>query len=335
MCGLMTILIYVSGKRKKSSRDSESSSSKISTSDIQSIVEKLRNQRHRDSTRNNYYSIWHSFNKFILRLDNKPRNWGDRLTLFVAYLIENKRKSSTIKCYISAIRAVLENGNIKLNEDEALLKSLTRACKIHRDKVTNKLPIRLSLLRTLLRNVDKLFDTAQPYLCTMYKALISTTYYSMFRVGEVTASQHVVKAKDVFMGMNKDKMMFILHSSKTHNQGDKPQIIKIKSDRKAKSKDKMFCPFHLLNSYRKMRKHYTSDDEQFFVFRDGSPVLPSHLRKILKDLFKKLNINPNGYTITALRLGRATDLLEMGVSVETIRKLGRWKSSAVYTYLRV
>ena len=52
-------------------------------------------------------------------------------------------------------------------------------------------------------------------------------YFGMFRIGEMTESQHVVKAKDVHIGINKDKLMFVLHSSKMHGKGTKPQIVKI------------------------------------------------------------------------------------------------------------
>ena len=51
---------------------SSSSSSKISMSDIQSIVEQLKLQRHRQSTKDNYYGIWKTFNQFFIRLDIKP-----------------------------------------------------------------------------------------------------------------------------------------------------------------------------------------------------------------------------------------------------------------------
>ena len=75
--------------------------------------------------RNNYYGIWKNFNRFILRLDIKPTNWEDRLVMYVAYLIHMKRRSTTIKSYISAIKAVLFNGGIAINEDTALLAALT------------------------------------------------------------------------------------------------------------------------------------------------------------------------------------------------------------------
>ena len=55
----------------------------------------------------NYYGIWKTFNQFIVRLDFKPTNWEDRITLFAGHLIHLGRKSNTVKSYISAIKAVL------------------------------------------------------------------------------------------------------------------------------------------------------------------------------------------------------------------------------------
>ena len=63
-------------------------------------------------------------------------NWEDRLVLFIGFLIEKKRKASTIKSYISAIKAILREDGFKLNVDEYLLKSMTRACTYKNDKIT-------------------------------------------------------------------------------------------------------------------------------------------------------------------------------------------------------
>ena len=65
----------------------------------------------------------------------------------------------------------------------------------------------------------------QPYLKHLYKVLIVTTYFGLFRIGEVTFSDHVVKVSDVHVGTNKKKLLFILRSSKTHGKGSKPQQI--------------------------------------------------------------------------------------------------------------
>ena len=54
----------------------------------------------------------------------------------------------------------------------------------------------------------------------------------------------------------------------------------------------------------------------------------------LKFMLQKLKLNADLYNVHSLRIGHCGDLLKMGVSVETIKKIGRWKSNAVFNYLR-
>ena len=247
----------------------------------------------------NYYSIWKTFNQFFIRLDIKPNHWEDRLALFVAYLVNNKCKSTTIRSYISAIRAVLYNSGIELKEDRVLLASMTRACKLKNDTINMKLLIRIDLLHLLISTVPKIFDSQQPYLVNMYRALISTAYYGLFRVGELTLSQHVIKACNVHVGENKKKLLFVLYSSKTHNEGDKPQIIKITSSEGkghiSHNKPHKYCPVELVKTYLRSHKSYINETEQFFVFRDQAPVMQQQFRVVLKKLFMYNNINPTFY----------------------------------------
>ena len=83
--------------------ETESSNTSILTAAVERIVEKLKLERVRDMTWQNYYTVWKSFNSFFIKLDIKPNNWEDRLTLFVGYLVGKRRKSNTIRSYISAI----------------------------------------------------------------------------------------------------------------------------------------------------------------------------------------------------------------------------------------
>ena len=46
-------------------------------------------------------------------------------------------------------------------------------------------------------------------------------------VGELTASPHVLHAKNIHIGTNKNKILLILYSSKTHGKANRPQEIKI------------------------------------------------------------------------------------------------------------
>ena len=320
------------------------------------VVDKLRFQCHRDSTKKNYYGIWKNFNSFYLRLDRKPTSWEERLVLYVAYLIDAGRKSTTIKCYISAIRAILQDADVHLEENKILLTSLTRACRIHQDRATMKLPITKSTLYLILQGVHKIFvNPPQPYLEILYKTMFTVAYYGLFRVGELTKGEHNIKAIDVKQGVNKNKLKFILHSSKTHGKGARPQIVKIKeinphgqtwyagkkekgiSFSKQKSSSLKLCPFKLVKQYLKVRKLRRKQDrmEAFFIMGDRSPVTPNNFRKVLSQALTAAGLDNRYYYPSGLRAGHACDLLEMGVSVETIKKLGRWLSNSVYTYLRL
>ena len=207
-------------------------STTISTCEMERVVEKLKCQQHKNLTRNNYYKIWKLFDSFYLRLDQKPNSWEDRLTLFVAYMIENKRQSVTVKSYISAIKSILREDGFKIHEDSFLLSSLTRAYRLNNDQIRTRLPIYKGLLCIILSEVKKIYsEINQPYLSLLYRTLLITAYYGLFRVGELTSSKdgHGVLAKDVQIGFNKKKIMFILRSSKMHNKGARPQMIKISS----------------------------------------------------------------------------------------------------------
>ena len=221
-----------------------------------------------------------------------------------------------------------------------------RACKIVNDKVKTQLPIRKSLLKILIHELTKLYST-QPYLLLMFKALLVTMYFGLFRIGEVTSSEHVLKAKDVHIGRNKKKLQFILHTSKTHTEGEKPQTIKINSVdfdplgiRQENSSlqnsfnDQQFCPFRILLEYLDYRKKRSHDKEQFFVFSDRSPVTATHLRQVLSKLLSRCGLDSTKYRSHSIRAGHSVDLYHLGVSLEWICKLGRWKSSAIFTYLK-
>ena len=244
-----------------------------------------------------------------------------------------------VKSYISAIKAMLHMNNIKISEDQYKLASLVKACKIKNDCIRTRLPIRKGMLALLLKQANKVY-AKQPYLALLYRTLLSTMYFGLFRIGELTAGPHQLLARDVWIADNKKKFLFALRSSKTHDRNVGPQLIKISSTSCGKGnnntrKVKLPCPYRLLRQYSKKRGGYYRGCEPFFTFSDGSPVKPSHLNHCLKTVIKKAGFNPRVYSSHSLRSGRSCDLFKLGVSVESIKKVGRWKSNAVYRYLNV
>ena len=268
-------------------------------------------QQNRQSTYRNYRSVWKKFNEFIINLDVKPKYWEDRATLFIGYLIDKGYQSSTIKSYVSAIKRTLVDDKYEWEDSKILLTSLTRACKLKNDCVTARRPIYCSLLELILFEVERIFRKKnQFYLEVMYKALFCLGYYGLMRVGELTESPHTAKAKDVLVGTNKDNIMIILFSSKTHGKGDRSQKIKTTSNVEEKSghyRKRNFCPFELLRNYFAIRREIEEDNENFFIFNDGTAVMPHQARAVLNEALDNIGLESDLYDMHSLRIGRASD----------------------------
>ena len=297
--------------------------------------------------------VWKIFNKFFVRLDIRPTDWNERLTLFVGYLIQDNKQSSTVKSYISAIKAVLQQHlNIKLEEDTYLLSALTKVCRLQNDMIKTRLPIQKGMLSRIQVQVIKHYESEhrnQLYLSLLYQTIFSTMYFGLLRVSEV-AGQHSVLAQDIHIGYNKKKFLLILRTSKTHWKNMKPQIIKIQAKtmpmkglnnkRKtvdgttSKKADLLPCLYNLLRNYAASRGGYVNNREPFFIFCDLTPVKSENVNKCLQTIIRETGINPVFYSSHSIRSGRTTDLYELGLSVESIKKMGWWRSNAVYRYLQ-
>ena len=167
------------------------------------------------------------FNSFYLKLDRRPHIWEERITLFVGYLIQNNKKSTTVGSYVSSIKAVLLEEGIKVEEDKYLLSSLTRACRYKNDEVQTRLPIDKHIMTKLLATTRQYFrEKGQLYLSHLYLAMFCAAYYGLLRVRELTNGTHPVRAADVEIATNKKKVKFTLHTSKTHWYDVKPQVVK-------------------------------------------------------------------------------------------------------------
>ena len=252
-----------------------------------------------------------------MRLDEKPKFWEDRVQLFCAYLVDNGKQSSTIKSYVSAIKSILMDDGYDWIDGRILLSSIVRGCRVINDKLHYRRPLKLNLLELLLFEVDRLWDGSQPYLELLYKTLFAISYYGLMHVGEVTKSNHVLKVKDVHVGLNKEKILMVLHSSKTHAAYMQPQEIKITSNEFNKStKFRHFCPFNLMRRYMSSRGDYSDGSEQFFIFANGMEVTTQQARQVLKRALLNINVDASQFNFHSFRIGRSTDLFQWGYSVD-------------------
>ena len=274
------------------------------------------------------------FNKFILKLDKKPTKFEDRLSLFVGYLVNNRNKSTTIRSYVSTIKLVSADVDVKLMEDSYLLASLMRACKLVNDKIHIRLPIYREMLHIIITDIRHYMAMkGHYYLSILYPVIFTASYYGLLRVSEVAAETHPILVHDAHIAINKKKILFILRTSKTHCKSSRLQEVKITSSANGSNVTPHLCPFRILQNCIKVCKPAKSKSETFFAYYDRSPVQAASIHRVLKKSLVRCSFDPTHYSLHSLRSGRVGDLLKMGVSVENIKKLGRWKSNAVFNYL--
>ena len=147
----------------------------------------------------------------------------------------------------------------------------------------------------------------------------------------------MLKARNVHIATNKDKLMLILFTSKTHDKASRPQRIKITSnwnEKSGKYAHRYFCPFHLMQEFLNIRGDYLSDDEQFFTFRDKTPVTPTQVRAVLHIMITNIGLDPRLYGMHSFRIGRTTDLAKYGYPIDEIKLMGRWRSNVIFKYIR-
>ena len=280
------------------------------------------------------------FNKFIVCLDVKPSSWERRVALFCAYLVDRGNKSTTIKSYVSAIKCILKlTDKYVWNDSLLLLNSLTKTCRLINDKLYQRLPIKKGLLELLLFELERIFKDSE-YNEILFKAIFVMAYYGLMRVSEIASegnsvTDHAVKACNVFVATNKEKILLLLYSSKTHGAESPPQKIKITSSENYSGETVHFCRFKIFERYRQLRgTTCQSFNEDFFIFKHKTKLTQTAIRKVLNLALCNLGLNPKNYGFHSMRAGRATDMINLGYPIEVIKHIGRWKSNAVYRYIK-
>ena len=302
-----------------------------------------------DSTKKVYHKVWTYFNKFLIRLDEMPKTWEYKLTLFCTFLImEEGLQSSTVRSYISAIKKTLATDGYYMKDRLVLLNTITKSCKLKYDRLKVRLPIGKNLLEMLITQVKKSFKH-QEYVQRLYSAVFCICYYGLLRVGEVAESIHSLKAVNIHKSDAKNRLLIILYSSKTHGLRNKPQQIRIFGNTKIEiesdegcvsfideliNSKTRFCPVQIIKNYIDMRPAISDMDEHFFIFHDKSNLKPFQLRSTLRRLLQELRLDDSKYDTHSFRIGRAMDLEKYNIPIDQIKSLGRWKSNAVYKYLK-
>ena len=72
-----------------------------------------------------------------------------------------------------------------------------------------------------------------------------------------------------------------------------------------------------------------------FLFEDGSPLSRSRLVSELRKALSSIRLNCDVYAGHSFRIGAATTAASRGLEDSTMKLLGRWRSDAYQSYIRL
>ena len=202
---------------------------------------------------------------------------------------------------------------------------------------------RLSQMRTALAKLVKVQEERDPISSVdlrriflglnesksdsrVLKAALSLGFFGLLRMAELTSSK---KDKDPALttsslAWSRDHVVVRIWKSKTDRTR---RSVTVSIPRTGSS----ICPYTALRSYLAVRP--ASSFPGLFLWPNGNPISSAALRSrfLVECGNARLEGHFNGHS---LRIGGASMLAAKGVEIESIMKLGRWKSESVRRYLK-
>lgn len=198
-----------------------------------------------------------------------------------------------------------------------------------RKRHDNRAPITEKILTKICHVLPNIcFSIYESYL---FKAAYLLAYFGLLRVSEIVFTNQLqanrpLLQSDVQIETGSRALLVSIRVSKT-NQYGAPTTLRIPA-----SGNQDFCCVTAMQKYFSLRP---TGAYYLFSHINGSPLTRSQFSGILAKAIRTLGLSTHSYLSHSFRIGRATVLASQGVPIETIKKLGRWKSDAVEQYIRL
>jgi len=251
----------------------------------------------------------------------------DTIVQFIAYLSLKGLSANTAKSYLLAIGYKCKMSGFSDVNQNFIVQKVLEGMKRLNMKADTRLPITENILSSIILRLPGSCRNA--YETKLFKAAFTLAFWGLFRVGEITVSKgndinHVISANDVHVDVELSKVVVFLRYSKTDQFG-KGVTIELK---------RVGSPICLFNSMEDFLATRPSTDGPLFCHFSGAPLTRYQFSAILNKTLTYAGIDHSNIKCHSFRIGGATALSMAGKSIDEIKSIGRWKSSAYKSYIR-
>jgi len=249
---------------------------------------------------------------------------SNQILIFVAYLHKNGFAPSSIISYVSAIGYVHRlNNHADPTSCTLVQKVIAGATRIHPPSL-QRLPITLVILQRIIMGIDELIYPR--YHRLLLKAMFTTAFFGLFRIGEITMSKHKTVPITMSQVTLSQDMVSIRITDFKHNKNNVPVDVPM-----TKHLYKDICPVFNLSQYLLVRGR---EQGPLFAFPGMEPVPREYFSQKLRLLISFSGHDVSRYQTHSFRIGGASYFAEMGYTDAQLRLLGRWGSNAFIKYIR-
>ena len=259
------------------------------------------------------------------------------LCYFVVHLANSGLAYQTIKTYLAAIRhEQIAKGLPEPKQLSSMPKLKVVENGVHKKRAVDKPSHpRLPITPAILRQIRALWaPKSQDFNYIMLWAVACTCFFGFFRLGELLVptgqrfdSQQHLSILDLAVDnpVNPTVLQLYLKRSKTDqfHKGTNVYIGRTGDD---------LCPVAALMAYLAVRG---MKQGPLFQTKDGQPVSREFVVDNVRQALQALGLESTHYAGHSFRIGAATTAAERGIPDSTIKVLGRWKSEAFQTYIRL
>ena len=243
----------------------------------------------------------------------------------------------TIKGYLSAIRhmQIVQGLGDPFIASWPRLEYALRGVKLRQVKSRDtKQKKRLPVTMDIMDKLQDYWRQEKGYDSIMLWAACCMCFYGFLRSGEITVpsmaefdSEGHLAEGDVALDGLEDPAVVRVHikASKTDpfRQGVFVFIGRTENNR---------CPVTAIVAYLVVRGRSTGP---FFRWKSGLPLSRESLVKQMRKALSANGVDVSGYSGHSFRIGAATAAAAAGLEDSMIKTLGRWRSSAYQTYVRI
>lgn len=241
------------------------------------------------------------------------------LLKYIAFLDRQGQSSSYISTKLSALAYIHRIKKLPdPTTDFLVLKAMSGVRKLNPSHDT-RTPLTTDILDMIIKSANHLGWT--PHMTLAFKAMVTLSFYAFLRPGEITRSINNIRFENVQISPVQISITF--HRYK-HHTGDPVLLQVLPSNTPA-------CPVRLLNQFISFRG---SQPGPLFTDGAGAPIQYTMYNRMFAAMIAFLQL-PSSLTPHSARIGAATHAAKIGIPEETIKRMGRWSSSAFTKYIRI